>query len=270
VLTEAIAELEASADVRWGVSTALGDGPAVDGPGVADELATASVGKVVLLIALAWEIETGRIDSDEPLTRAPDDAVADSGLWQHLRADTLPVADLATLVGTVSDNLATNVLLRRIGLERVAEVGRELGLQRTGLRDKVRDHRGPADPPELSTGSAAELRALFARLMCDELHDAAVSGRVRSWLANSLDLSMVAGAFGFDPLAHQALDRGYAVVNKTGTNGHVRADVGWVQGPTGAATYAVIANWREGDPRDAVLAGMRRFGLVLRNALAGD
>ena len=40
----------------------------------------------------------------------------DSGIWQHLQAPSLPVADLATLVGATSDNLATNVLLRQVGL----------------------------------------------------------------------------------------------------------------------------------------------------------
>jgi beta-lactamase class A len=269
VLAQAIAELEASADVRWGVSAALGAEDPVNGVAAEEELATASVGKVVLLVALARELEAGRMDPGEPLARMPDDAVADSGLWQHLRADSLPIADAATLIGTVSDNLATNALLRRIGLDRVAEVGVELGLRRTALRDRVRDHRSPDDPPELSTGSAAELRALFARLMSDELHDAAVSARVRAWLANSVDLSMVGGAFGLDPLAHQRPDRGFTVINKTGTNDHVRADCGWVEGRAGSATYAVIANWRTGDSRDAVLAGMRDFGGALRRAVSG-
>jgi beta-lactamase class A len=269
VLTEAIAELEASADVRWGASAALGAEEPVNGAAAEEELATASIGKLVLLVALARELELGEIDAGEPIAREPEDAVADSGLWQHLRVKALPAADLATLVGAVSDNLATNALLRRIGLDRVAEVGAELGLERTGLRDKVRDHRGPGDPPELSTGSASELRALLARLMDGQLHDAAVSERVRGWLTNSVDLSMVAGAFGLDPLSHQGSDRGFTVINKTGTNDHVRADVGWVEGPGGTATYAVLANWREGDPRDAVLAGMRGFGAALRAAVTG-
>ena len=104
--------------------------------------------------------------------------------------------------------------------------------------------------------------------MRDELLGPAVAGRVRGWLANGVDLSMVASAFNLDPLSHQVPDRGFTVINKTGTNADVRADVGWVRGPAGSAVYAVIANWRDSDPRDAVIAGMRSFGAALRDALA--
>ncbi len=77
-------------------------------------LPAASLGKLLLLVEVARSL-----DLAEPLTRLPEDAVADSGLWQHLAVDTLAAGDLAALVGAVSDNLATNVLLRRVGLEAV-------------------------------------------------------------------------------------------------------------------------------------------------------
>ena len=64
-------------------------------------LATASVGKVLLLIEVALRFEAGTLDPLEPLTRTAGDAVADSGLWQHLRSDTLPAADAAALVGAL-------------------------------------------------------------------------------------------------------------------------------------------------------------------------
>lgn len=268
MLAGAIAELERSADATWGVSVSLDGGEPLDGSRAADELRTASVGKLLLLVAAARELEAGRMAEDTPIERAPEDAVADSGLWQHLRQPELGLGDACVLIGTVSDNLATNALLRVIGLDRVDAVGRELGLADTALRDRVRDERGPGDPPALSTGSAAELRGLFERLMRDELLGPAVAGRVRGWLANGVDLSMVASAFNLDPLSHQVPDRGFTVINKTGTNADVRADVGWVRGPAGSAVYAVIANWRDSDPRDAVIAGMRSFGAALRDALA--
>jgi beta-lactamase class A len=67
------------------------------------------------------------------------------------------LADLATLIGATSDNLATNVLLRRIGLEGVRAATAELGLRSTALHDEVRDVRGPDVPERLSSGTAAEL-----------------------------------------------------------------------------------------------------------------
>ena len=131
-------------------------------------------------------------------------AVGDSGIWQHLQAPSLPVADLAALVGATSDNLATNVLLRRVGLDAVRARTESLGLTRTALLDLVRDHRGPDDAPQLSVGSARELTWLFATLARGEIVSTRSSQRVIGWLSLNTDLSMVASAFGLDPLSHRA------------------------------------------------------------------
>ena len=86
-----------------------------------------------------------------------------------MQSPSLPLADLATLIGATSDNLATNVLIRYIGLEAVRARTETLGLTRTALLDLVRDHRGPDDAPQLSIGSAKELTWLFASLARGEI-----------------------------------------------------------------------------------------------------
>lgn len=236
-------------------------------------LSTASVGKVLLLIEAARAIAAGKLAAGEPLTRTVEDAVADSGIWQHLNLDTLPAADVARLIGLASDNLATNVLLSRIGgVDAVARTARALGIEGISLRDRVRDMRTPHDPPRLSEASAAGLAALFARLVKDDDLPAGMSRQVLDWLASGLDLSMVAAAFGLDPLAHAAPDRGLTVINKTGTDAGVRADVGVVTGPAGQLIYASIANWDAsaegpGDLRDAVLDTMGLLGAALRDSV---
>jgi beta-lactamase class A len=159
------------------------------------------------------------------LDRAPRDSVGDSGIWQHMQSPSLPLADLATLIGATSDNLATNVLLRYVGLEAVRARTETLGLTRTALLDLVRDHRGPDDAPQLSIGSAKELTWLFASLARGEIVSPEVSQRVVGWLSLNSDLSMVASAFGLDPLAHRMPDHGVLLMNKTGTDGGVRSEV---------------------------------------------
>ncbi|GAA1499529.1 serine hydrolase [Dactylosporangium maewongense] len=210
-------------------------------------LSTASVGKLLLLIEVARALPL-----DLPCDRRDVEPVADSGLWQHLRTDVLPAHDLAVLVASVSDNLATNVLLHHVGLERVAALGHELGLASTALHDMVRDVRTAAHPPRLSSGTAAELSLLLHRLP-------GIDGgeRVLDWMRTSADLSMVASAFALDPLSHDGL----VLRNKTGTDDGVRADVGVVNG----CAYAVLANW---PPDEAtvgeVLATMRELGDGIR------
>lgn len=90
------------------------------------------------------------------------------------------------------------------------------------------------------------------------------------WLAARSDLSMVAAAFDLDPLAHAEPDRGITLIDKTGTIGTARIDVGIVTGPAAQIAYAVLANWAvEKDPRDEVLAAMREIGRRIRHAVGG-
>lgn len=230
------------------------------------QLRTASVGKIFLLIEAARQLADGRLDGAERLSWREDELVADSGLWHRLGQRELCVADVCTLVGAVSDNLATNVLVRRLGLDAPARTARDLGCRRTALLDRIRTERGPGVPPTTSVGTAAELSGLLVRLHRGEVYGAEVSSRVRGWLAGNTDLSMVAAAFDLDPLAHAEPDRGVALANKTGTISTARIDVGLVSGPAGAVAYAVGANWDDdADPRDAVLATMRAIGALIRD-----
>ena len=234
-------------------------------------LRTASIGKILLLAETARQIEDGILDPAEPLRRDPALAVADSGLWQHLAVDVLPVADVAVLVAAVSDNYATNVLLERIGLNRVSEMTASLGLRDTSLNDRVRASRAPDDPRTLSNGTARELAGLMSRIALGELVTPGVSRRLDAWLATNVDLSMVAAGFHLDPLAHHedpaTPDRGRRLRNKTGTDGGIRADVGYLSADA-TLVYAVLANWdaKTLDATGAVMDAMRTTGSALRRA----
>jgi beta-lactamase class A len=226
---------------------------------------TASIGKILLLVEVAARIEAQQSGALRIVERTVPDAVGASGVWQHLAAPALPLADLAALIGFSSDNLATNVLLREIGLDSVSRRTQELGLTRTALLDLVRDHRGPDDAPQLSVGSANELTWLLASLARGEIVDPATSRRVIGWLSLNSDLSMVAGAFGLDPLAHRVADHGIMLVNKTGTDVGVRSEVGVLRGPRASAAYAVSMYFDDTEltQRLAVLGGMRTVGVDL-------
>jgi len=230
-------------------------------------LRTASIGKLFLLIEIARQSEAGELDLGEELPRTDEDLVADSGLWHLMSRDTFTIDDLCWLIGGVSDNLATNVLVRRIGIEAVTATSTSLGFVRSALLDRVRDDRGLDDPWTLSAGSAEELSELMARLHRGDIVSPEASARVLRWIAANTDLSMVAATFGLDPLAHAEPDRGVTLINKTGTISTVRADVGIVATPAGEVAYAVVASWPDDaarDPRDRVLAEMAAIGAAIR------
>ncbi len=188
---------------------------------------------------------------DDPVRR-PDDVVRDSGLWHTLSAPTLSVGDLCVLVGSVSDNLATNALLRVVGLDAVDRVRAGLGLVGTGLHDEVRGARGGGHPATLSTGRADELVRL--------VRGGGGAPRVRAWLEGGADLSMVAGALGLDPLSR---------------TGGRPADVSpWPtrRGPTTASapTSAVVGRTGRGRASYAVVAGWTRRRRPHRRGADGD
>jgi beta-lactamase class A len=273
VLQQSIEEvIGPSVGIEWALSVrdATGREVAVNNGGHA--MRTASVGKLLLLIEVARQCDVGDLSSATMLRREPELLVRDSGLWQHLQVDELSVADLCVLIASVSDNLATNVLLNKVALQSVRALTTSLELAETALLDVVRDHRGPDNPATLSTGSASELSYLMSQLSRRELVSPAVSDQVNTWLATGVDLLMVASAFGLDPLAHACSGRHWFIRNKTGSDPGIRADVGTVGRSAGFYSYAVIANWDAAGPdlTDAALVGMRAVGTVLRTAFERD
>lgn len=228
-------------------------------------LPTASIGKLLLLLAVLDEIDAGRLDPHDVLGVADDDLVADSGLLQYFDQQVMSVLDLCRLVGAVSDNLATNVLIRRVGLERVDAIGERLGIARCRLHDIVRGERSASDPPFLSTGAASELAHLARRIRIGHAVSPVASEALVDLLRLNTDLSMVAAAFGLDPLAHVDDDLGVRLFNKTGTQRGTRADVGCVEasvaGEWRLVSYAVVARFEDSAPvRRSVLDAMRAVG----------
>ncbi|GAB3582272.1 serine hydrolase [Calidifontibacter terrae] len=246
--------------IRGAVQVVDGSGEELWREGDVDEVGpTASVGKLLLLAATAEKLDSAEIDGAQPLAKNSVAPVADSGIWFHLDQPTLSVLDCCRLISAVSDNHATNVLLNRIGLSEVDHYTDRLGVAPMRLLDQVRDHRGPGMPQTLSLASPRSLVG-FLRL----LDDGTVSPRVRDWMRFNTDLSMVASAFGLDPLAH--IDEKPLLHNKTGSDSGVRVDVGTLAGDRRTLHYAAVARWSPDDP-DArpALAWMRGIGERIRD-----
>lgn len=206
-------------------------------------LATASVAKVLLLSEVAARVEAGVLALDQPLDRRVTPRVGDSGLWHRMATDVLPLGDVALLVAAVSDNWATNVLAL------------EVGLASSGLLDLARDVRGPEDPPVLSLGNASAWTTVLGRLHRRESQGAEL---VLGWLASGVDHSLVLAPFGRDPLVVDT-----ALVNKTGSDEGVRADIGLVSRRGRTLAYAAIASYAPG-LREVAVRDLRALGEALR------
>jgi beta-lactamase class A len=145
----------------------------------ADEvMPTASTIKIAILAELYRQESLGgggaRLADSYVVDSA--DAVPGSDILAGLTSGTtrLTNRDLATLMMAVSDNGATNVLIRRVGMERVNALLDSLGLRETRLRRRMLDLEAARAGRE-NTATPRELVSLLDALW----HGRVVSGALR-------------------------------------------------------------------------------------------
>ena len=220
----------------------------------ADEvLPLASVGKLLLLRTVSRGFTGGDLDPEEPLALVDDDYCAGSGLLLKLSARRWTLGDLARLTAAVSDNTATNALLRRVGLDQVTEDTARLGLEHSRILDRIREPRRPEHPPAFALGTARDMAALAEAVSQDPL--------MLEWMASCTDRGMVPAAIPHDPEDSSVREvpvHGLWVANKTGTDAGTRCDVGVVRGAR-QVCYAVLSRCEPGREFEMVLA-MRTIG----------
>lgn len=234
-------------------------------------LHTASVAKVFVLMELADRLARDATVAEQLIDRRETEPVFDSGIWHAMQVNSLPVIDLAVLVGALSDNWATNALIDVCGLGRIQALAAVLAPGGSMLNDYVRDDRSGNVPETLSDGCARDWATIMQRLYYAQGIDVAVCRQVLAWLAQDTDLSMVTAAFDLDPLAHDTEDLGLRLWHKTGTDLGVRADIGVIRSASTVVSYAVICNWpatdMRSDTRRAVHSTMRSIGDKIRSGL---
>jgi beta-lactamase class A len=233
-----------------------------------DLVTPASVMKVQVALAVEHAIATGRLDGARPCTvpagpRTP----GPTGLSLMQDAATLSVRDLVTAMVTISDNVATDVLLELVGLDEVNRITRALGLERTLVTASLRsmldaiardagfgdfealaahdptasgalsddevarrvERSAPLDPMRGTRTTAAEAVSLLQAIWTDRAGSAPACRRVRAVMSRQLSTSRIAS--GFDPSSQVAAKSGALL-------GVVRNEVGVVTS-AGAATVAV-------------------------------
>jgi len=100
---------------------------------------TASAIKLAIVYELFKQAEEERIDLEEKVTLERRLAVGGTGVLVEMGTPTLSIRDYAVLMVTLSDNTATNVLIDRLGMDRIATRMHGLGLTGTKLRRHMMD-----------------------------------------------------------------------------------------------------------------------------------
>jgi beta-lactamase class A len=189
-------------------------------------LSTASIIKLPILIALFQDVDAGKISLDETLVMTRDLIVGGSGEMQDRPVNSkFSVLETANKMITISDNTATNLIIKRMGgIQVLNQRFRSWGLQKTAMRNWLPDLRGT------NTTTARELVKLLAMLDKQQL----LSSRSQ---AQALDiLRRVKNR----KLLPRGLGQGATIAHKTGDIGFLLGDTGIIEMPTGKRYLAAV------------------------------
>lgn len=186
----------------------------------------ASTIKVPVLVAFFQDVEAGRIKLDEILTMRENDVASGSGDMQFQPVGTEYTAiETATKMIIISDNTATNMLIRKLGgANALNQRFQSWGLTSTALRNPLPDLEGT------NTTSPKDMVTLITLVSDGEL----ISLRSRDQMLHIMERTQT------NTLLPQGVGVGAQIAHKTGDIGSMVGDVGLVDMPNGKR-YAIAA-----------------------------
>lgn len=235
---------------------------------------TASAIKTAVMLEAYHQAAAGRLALDAPVTLRDVDKVGGSGVLNGMSDGvSLPVRDLIHLMMVVSDNTATNLLVRRLGTRNIDDRLARYGLKQTKLfRPTFRDGKADVFPElEKEFGLGMSTPREMAALMALIADGKAVSGEASAAMLETLSRQQDRG------MIPRLLPGRVQVANKTGTDsektlddggrrGAIRVDAAIVTGPGVRYVIAVFtrrgADTRGGPDNAGVLLGAKLSRLV--------
>ena len=220
-----------------------------------DLFPAASVIKLPIMVEVYRQAEEGILSLDERLPLIPEEATGGSGVLQYLHQGLdLTVADAVELMIVVSDNTATNLLLRRVGPEAVNGTMQELGLSCTRTAGPIRGPNARPGLMNMSRTTPAETAALLTWMARGELFGPAASAAMRTILERQMVDEMLPR---YLPItSYPERDRpvpGITLAHKTGSLSGVRNDVGILSVETAAGRQSAVISAFAADVDDGNL-----------------
>lgn len=191
----------------------------------------ASTVKIPIMIEIFRQIDAGTLSLDDPYELVDDDRTGGSGVLMHMSAGCrITRADLLYLMISISDNQATNVLIRDAGIERVNATMHDVGMSRSNLGRIMRGRPAQGDEQENFSTSDDYVTAVQG-ILDGSVASAASCEAMTKLLEQQQNHRRIA--------RHLPNDRELRFGSKTGSNQGVANDVGFVMGPNGRLIIAV-------------------------------
>lgn len=180
----------------------------------------ASVIKIPVMIEAFRAAEAGELSLEERHALADEERMPSCGTLKAMHTGVeMTLLDLVKLMIIVSDNTATNILIRRLGMENVNNTLRALGCTQTTLRRLLFD-REASRKGLVNTITAGEIGMLLEKLWRGEVVSEAASRAMMDILRDQ----RLNGKLPF--FLH---GQGIAVAHKTGEDDGVTHDVGVIE-----------------------------------------
>lgn len=250
---DAIRAIEAEAGGKLGVAVRhLTYDMAVD-HNAADAFPAASTIKTHLLTILYRAAERGELSLDEKMILRKEDKVGGSGRMQNEPEGTeYTLAELARLMIVISDNVATNMLLRRMGgIDAVNEQMRAIGMVHSRYGRFMMDLEARARGEE-NIITAAETAQLYADLEAGKLTEKRETTDAILGVLLSQELNSKIPA---------QLPKDLRIAHKTGTLTDVSHDAGIIYAPTGPIAIAILT--RDSTNADAAQLAIQKVAKVV-------
>jgi beta-lactamase class A len=185
----------------------------------------ASTIKFPILLALFQAVDEGRVKLDENLTVRSDLITGGSGNLQYRRGAKLSVLQTATMMISISDNTATNMIIDRLGGKTpLNQKFSSWGLRKTVIRRMLGDFKG------LNTTSPADLVRLSALIAKHQLVTESSRQKILDIMNQTQNRKLLPAGLG----------KGAAIAHKTGTLGRLIGDAGIIEMPNGKLYLAGI------------------------------
>ena len=220
------------------------------------KLSAASSIKVPILIVLLTMLDKKEIFWNEELILTEDTIASGSGWMAYQKiGDVFPVFEVASEMIRVSDNTATNLLIKRLGgINVINQKFKEIGLKNTEIKNYLPDLNG--------TNLTSTKDLTLAMALVDNGYLLNVSSRdifrdiMRKSRTNTLIPSGILRGYGKeskDTDYHLSL-KGYLIHNKTGDIGISYSDTALIQTPHNSRAFAsFIVQGPFNDPRSPEL-----------------
>ena len=202
--------------INISIKTETSNGQSIFEQNPNEQVPSASIIKIPILIALMQQIEAGKIQWQEKYLLKDTDKVGGAGNIQFQESGiSYTIKSLALEMIKESDNTATNILINKVGMNNVNQLIGDLGLKQTKLHRLMMDFEAIKEGRQNYT-SATDMNQLFKLLLNQQLLSKKWSKKAIKVLEQCAD----------DNTIPSLLPKKTKIAHKTGALNYIRGDSG--------------------------------------------